>query len=220
MDKFTVKMEPLYTKYNRTFLSFFIWEGRVYPVGATVTLTLAGKINLKGGACDHVTLEAHYFEDDQEHWVFYYHQKYQIPFRIWRDTADFNKFNTAIENVDAEPIATDCQEYIDYLEAYKNSYNDKYLNKQEHKEFRDKVCKGVPPKAAIPERFKGKTLDELKLTPTYTDWDCPGIITGWILFVIFIFGVGIFKDWYIQLILRVYAVWYFTCWRQKKLWGF
>lgn len=46
------------------------------------------------------------------------------------------------------------------------------------------------------------------------DWEIPEVLVGWII-VIFIFvAVAIFKDWYVRLIIRALAGWFFGMYRQ------
>ena len=58
-----------------------------------------------------------------------------------------------------------------------------------------------------------------KPKPLFKDWEVPELIIGWIVFILFLIVVFVFKDWYIQLILRVIGLIVFNVWRQQKLFG-
>lgn len=47
------------------------------------------------------------------------------------------------------------------------------------------------------------------------DWEIPGLMTGWIVFILVYIGIFIFKDWIIRFILWNIVGWYFSFWRQK-----
>ena len=60
------------------------------------------------------------------------------------------------------------------------------------------------------------------LSPNYTtgekhtpkDWEIPEVRNGWIILILIFIGVAIFKDWYVQLIIRIAAGWIFGLYRQ------
>lgn len=49
------------------------------------------------------------------------------------------------------------------------------------------------------------------------DWEVPDVRIGWIIFLAFFFGVEIFKDWTIKLILRYAGSWFFSNWRNMRM---
>jgi len=49
---------------------------------------------------------------------------------------------------------------------------------------------------------------------TKKDWEIPEVRNGWIILILVIIGASIFKDWYVQLIIRAAAGWIFGLYRQ------
>jgi hypothetical protein len=49
------------------------------------------------------------------------------------------------------------------------------------------------------------------------DWEIPEVMTGWIVFILVIIGVVIFKDWYVQLLLRGIAGYVFAKYRKAHI---
>lgn len=47
------------------------------------------------------------------------------------------------------------------------------------------------------------------------DWEIPEVLTGWIIYIIIFFTVAVFKDWYVKLIIRIAAGWFFGIYRQS-----
>lgn len=118
-----------------------------------------------------------------------------------------------IDSLDAEPLDVDVQEYIDFIENYKATH----ITEDEKREFKKALKRGTSIRSAMPERFRDNPDAVPK--PSFNDFNCPGVIGGWITFVFIIFAVAIFKDWYVQWIIRIYAVWQFAIWRRNKLYG-
>lgn len=50
---------------------------------------------------------------------------------------------------------------------------------------------------------------------TLKEWEIPGLMTGWTVFILVYIGIFIFKDWIIRFILWNIVGWYFSFWRQK-----
>ena len=48
---------------------------------------------------------------------------------------------------------------------------------------------------------------------TKRDWDIPELRKAWVIFIFIFIGVAIFKDWYIKVIIRLVAGWYFGVYR-------
>lgn len=46
------------------------------------------------------------------------------------------------------------------------------------------------------------------------DWEIKEVRNGWIVFILLFIAVGIFKDWYIELLLRIIIGWRFGAYRQ------
>ena len=49
------------------------------------------------------------------------------------------------------------------------------------------------------------------------DWEVPDVRIGWVIFLVFFFGVEIFKDWAVKLILRYAGGWLFSNWRNMRM---
>lgn len=49
------------------------------------------------------------------------------------------------------------------------------------------------------------------------DWEIPEVRRGWIVFIIIFFAAMVFKDWYIQLIIRMAAGWIFGMYRKAYM---
>ncbi len=49
------------------------------------------------------------------------------------------------------------------------------------------------------------------------DWEIPEVMTGWIIFILVVIGVAIFKDWYVKLLLRGIAGFVFGKYRQAHI---
>ena len=52
---------------------------------------------------------------------------------------------------------------------------------------------------------------------TKKDWEIPEVLTGWIVLILVFVGASIFKDWYVQLLIRVAAGWIFGLYRQAYI---
>ena len=57
------------------------------------------------------------------------------------------------------------------------------------------------------------------IAPNYSpkDWEVPGIMLGWVIFIIVWICAFIFKDWWLRLIIQIVASFYFGSWREKKI---
>ena len=227
MDKF--KRECPENSWSKQFhstrhLKYFAFKGKVYPLGVPIRLTFSGECFCKYFRDDGpFTISEHYFmhgarDDTQEYFaVDYYPADKDRKLLPVFSVDNLEKF---VEDVYAEPADISYEEYVNYINNFTNTHCDNALTLKEEREFAKLVKAGVPPKLAVPERFKGRDLEELNLKPKYNDFNCPGMITSWVLFIIFVFATGIFKDWYIQLILNAYGALVFIGYRQRKLWGF
>lgn len=49
---------------------------------------------------------------------------------------------------------------------------------------------------------------------TKKDWEIPEVRTAWLIYIAIFFGVAIFKDWYVQLLIRIGAGWFLGLYRQ------
>ena len=49
------------------------------------------------------------------------------------------------------------------------------------------------------------------------DWEIPELRKAWIIFILVFIGISIFADWYVQLILRFAASYYFWQYRKAHL---
>jgi len=52
-------------------------------------------------------------------------------------------------------------------------------------------------------------------TKTKKDWEIPEVRKGWIILILILIGVSIFKDWYVQLLIRLVACWIFGLYRKS-----
>lgn len=50
---------------------------------------------------------------------------------------------------------------------------------------------------------------------TKSDWEIPEVRMGWIIFIAVFLGVAIFKDWYVQAIIRIVATLFFFTYRSQ-----
>lgn len=221
MDKFTIPKNS-WTK-GDTYLSFFIWQGKVYPVGATITLNAKGmKSVVRKYWASRIYLKAHYFDGVTERWSYGFEgqDRRRVPYKdvnnLGLDTY-IDSPDDFIESIDAEPLDSDPQEYIDYIKSYTENYYEKHLTPEENEKVMEAIKNGKPAKSAMPERFKNNP--NVIPTPSFNDFNCKGMIGGWIIFAFVIFAASVFNDWYIQWIIRIYAVWQFTIWRRNKLYG-
>lgn len=57
------------------------------------------------------------------------------------------------------------------------------------------------------------------ISPNYSpkDWEVPGVMLGWVIFIIVWICAFIFKDWWFRLIIQIVASFYFGSWREKKI---
>ena len=222
MNRFTIPKKNRWDL-GDTYMPFFIWHNKVYPVGVPVTLTELGK-----GAIAHryeifsVTLKAHYFDRHLEKWSYCYDGQNQhvFPYKnlngIEYDTC-FGTPDEYIASVEAEPLDVDVQEYLDFIKNHTENYYDRHPTFEEEYEIKEAIKNGRSPRSVMPERFKDDP--EMVPKPIFKDWEHPELILGWILIILFIIAMAIFKDWYIQLIFRLYGIWQFSIWRRKKLYG-
>ena len=69
----------------------------------------------------------------------------------------------------------------------------------------------------IPAKYESphKKPDPIKIKNR--DWEVPDDLFGWIVFLVFFFGVEIFKDWAVKLILRYVGGWFFSKWRNMRM---
>ena len=118
-----------------------------------------------------------------------------------------------IDSLDAEPLDVDVQEYIDFIENYKATH----ITEDEKREFKKALKRGVSIRSAMPKRFRDNPDAVPK--PLFNDFDCPGVIMGWVVVLLVIFFAGIFKPLSIKWGIRLYAIWQFTIWRRNKLYG-
>ena len=104
--------------------------------------------------------------------------------------------------------------FDDYLEDtdidYKNTTVDEILYLPQDQMFEHLQTKQI---------IEGTYTPSEKPKPLFKDWEAPELIVGWIVFILFLLVVFVFKDWYIQLILRVVGLIVFNGWRQQKLFG-
>ena len=49
---------------------------------------------------------------------------------------------------------------------------------------------------------------------TKSDWEIPEVRKGWIIFILVFIGVSLFNPWYVKLIIRIAACWYFGVYRR------
>lgn len=226
MNKFDAKApnDERY-KYDKHYFSFFIWNNKVYPVGSKVKLTSGGRSSTFSTGYDTAIVRDHYIQGNSwcpasEYWLFWFPSN--SPYRHNKRWHWFHpeQFPYMIESVEAEPISTDCQEYLDYIEESKKTFSDNHMNEIEYAEFINKICKGWSGEKALPERFKGKTLEELGVAPRYNDINAPGNIAQLMLWIFAMIAVGIFKDWYIQWGLRFLFSWLIWCTMNKSKWGY
>ena len=212
MSKFTVPKKNPYAS-GDTYLSFFIWRDKIYPIGIPIISSKNFNPKYK---INTVILEEHYFDGITERWGYRLigtdgkitPTKINYVYDTHRDLPD-----EVIEYVEAEPINADLQEYVDFIENYKTTH----MTANEKREFRESIKNGQSIQSAMPERFKDDP--EAIPKPSFNDFNCPGVISGWIVFAMCIILAGVFKDWYIQWIIRIYAIWKFTTWRRNKLYG-
>lgn len=225
MDKFTRK--PIsYQPFGGTFLSFVIFQNKAYPSFARVTLSEAGikRFGLQCATIHSVHIIEHYFDGTEEMIEFRCNVTSPNHARIYSAAIVPNE--SYIKEIHAKPLEGDPQEYIDYIKNYVEHYWDDRATPEETQRILDAIEAGIPPKLVVPERLKDKVnLDHIdptkpiKVKPLFKDWQIPELIIGWIVFVIFFFGVAIFKDWYIQLIIRLIGSWVFAIWRHQKIYG-
>ena len=142
MNRFTI---PKKNRWNLgdTYMPFFIWHNKVYPVGVPVTLTELGK-----GAIAHryeifsVTLKAHYFDRHLEKWSYCYDGQNQhvFPYKNLNGIEYSTCFGTPdeyIASVEAEPLDVNVQEYLDFIKNHTENYYDRHLT------FEEEVKKGA-----------------------------------------------------------------------------
>ena len=218
MDKFTVTKS--WNKFGLVYLSFFIYEDQIYPIGTPITLTKTGKINcncLVRNFPRLVTIKDHYYDSIVEHYVF------EIEHATGKYTYDrMNPIDGMIESIDGDPIKEDKEEYFAFMDAYMERHTSDKLTSEETQGIMWSIRNGSKLENIVPPRFRGKeeiVREQIMSKPFYKDWEVPGLITGWILFTVYIFAVNIFKDWYVQLIIRVFGVFFFIKWRHNKIYG-
>ena len=224
MDKFTRK--PItYQPFGGHFMSFIIFKGQAYPSYVRVTLSDKGKkrLGLEYATIHRVYITEHFFTGIEENIELCCHVTSIKHANTYHATITPN--DDYIEEVHAQPIEGDPQEYIDYVKNYVEHYYDDKPTAEEEQLILDTVQAGIPPKYALPQRLEGKiNLDHIDpdkpAKPLFKDWEIPELVAGWIAFIVFFFGVFVFKDWYVQLILRVVGSCLFGWWRQMKVFGF
>ena len=55
--------------------------------------------------------------------------------------------------------------------------------------------------------------------PNYSPKDCEvqGVILGWVIMIFVWIAALLLKDWWIRLLIQIWAGWYFGSWREKKI---
>lgn len=55
--------------------------------------------------------------------------------------------------------------------------------------------------------------------PNYSpkDWEVHGVMLGWMAMVFVWVAALLLKDWWIRLLIQIFAGWYFGSWREKKI---
>ena len=93
--------------------------------------------------------------------------------------------------------------------------------------------RGVPPSPHVMSTDEPleKLIDEVIIPPKYEppnkkpepvkiksrDWEVPDVLCGWIVFLVFLIGVEVFKGWAVKLILRLAGGWFFGIWRNMRM---
>ena len=215
MGKFTVPKKNPYAS-GDTYMSFFIWHGKVYPLGVPITTRRKLGTEFTTWKIEKVVFEEHFFDGTTERWGYRIvgrdgkcpSSPINYVYDTHRDPPD-----KVIDSLDAEPLDVDVQEYIDFIENYKATH----ITEDEKREFKKALKKGASIRSAMPERFRDNPDAVPK--PSFNDFNCPGVIMGWIVVILVIFFAGIFKPLSIKWGIRLYAIWQFTIWRRNKLYG-
>ena len=215
MDKFTVPKKNPHAS-GDTYMSFFIWHGKVYPLGVTISTKYKLGSEFTTWKIEQVIFDEHFFDGTTERWGYRVIGRNgkvpSSPINYVYDThLDFP--DDVIDDIDAEPLDVDPQEYIDFIENYKTTH----ITEEEKREFRNALKNGKSIRDAMPDRFKDNS--EAVPKPSFTDFNCPGVIGGWIIFILIFIFAGIFKPLSIKWGIRLFAIWQFTIWRRNKLYG-
>lgn len=192
------QIEHGFNKYGLSkdkYLSGFEFKGEKYSLG-WVTLSENGMKKL-GTNNPRAEITDHWISDRLgEGYSFYYYNTTNYGYYKW-DYQD--KYNINLD------------EYIETPEIdYKNTSVDEILSLPKDQMFTHLQTKQI---------VEGTYTPPEKPKPLFKDWQIPELIVGWIVFIIFLLVVFVFKDWYIQLILRVVGCVVFSIWRQQKLFG-
>lgn len=208
------------------YLSFIVHKDKVYNIGVGMPVVLSelGRKRL----VDNYTvlfavLENHYFKKNKEYCTVCIRTigtRFAPDFR-----AEFSadKIDEYIEEVKANCISDDPKEYIDYIEMYKATYYDTHLTPEESAELDYYLKNNLMHLYKSPERLKKEDAADVETVkpgkPLFKDWEIPELIIGWIVFTIAMFAISVFKDWEVQLLLRVVGFIGFSLWRTKKIYG-
>lgn len=192
------QIEDDFNKYGLskdTYLSGFEFKGEKYSLG-WVTLSENGMKKL-GTNNPRAEIVSHWMSDRLgEGYCFRYYNTTHYGYYKW----DYiNKYNINFD---------------DYLESagidYKNTTVDEILSLPQDQMFDHLQTKQI---------IEGTYKESEEVKPLFKDWQIPELIVGWIAFIIFLLVVFVFKDWYIQLMLRIIGLIGFSIWRQQKLFG-
>lgn len=184
---------------NYTYLSGFEFKGEKYSFG-WVTLSEEGMKKLKTKN-PKIEITQHWVEPNGMH---AYAIRFYREIRNGKLSGFWKWDSVSLYNLNLD-------EFIEIPEIdYKNTTVDEILNMPEDQ---------VPNHLQTKQMIEGTYTPPEKAKPLFKDWEIPELIVGWIVFVIFLLVVFIFKDWYIQLILRVVGCVVFSTWRQQKLFG-
>ena len=69
----------------------------------------------------------------------------------------------------------------------------------------------------IPAKYEPTNKKPEPIKIKNRDWEVPDVLLGWLVFLVFFFGVEIFKDWAVKLILRLAGGWFFSNWRNLRM---
>lgn len=223
MDKFTIK-SPSYRINNKYFsykdLSFFMFQGKAYPVGSRVELNQHGKnmFLLCPYSNEYAISECYFCNQNLIFSIVGLNNKKETC-KNDGYAVDIEYF---IERVVDAPIDDDWQEYIDYI----NQYTEKMINEnytqeeQENINYSEKT--GIPLENLdpnLPEKVSRVEKAKRESCYEHKNKHYISIIPALIILIIICFFFGIFAKFSDRFILSMIAIVGFFMWSDKKIMG-
>lgn len=219
-NKFTLKNPNLRKNTKNTtykFLPFFIFKGQAYPVGSRVDLTEKGKNRMHFGCvCDSFKVVECYFLNEKLQLFIDGYRDNKVVSRRHQVFADY--IEDTIEKVLSAPINDNHQEYIDFVNSYQAKASGENFTREEAENIKYASINNIPLESidpALEEKVKCVEAAKRKACDEHKDWEYPELIIGWIVLVVVLIFLGIFKGFWNQFILRMIAFVYFMIWREK-----